>query len=453
MTRLLRFDVLTLSRDRLAMAAVGVLVLACLVAVLSGHAWSGQLAAYRQAAAVEAQEARSVDRAAWAEASDLPAEEAALLPTRLRTTIALATPLLPEFSVGRSALEPTSATARLSTRTDALFARYEVENAERLARGGLDLAFVAVVLAPLILIAMGHGVFVADREAGTAKLWLAQAGSPLALIATRSVSRLTLVAAPLILSMAVLLALQPFSVDRAAAAALWLAMALLGLLFWWAVILLVNSLAIQAETSALILLGLWAGFVFVVPALTTSVATLIDPAPSRFEVIAVARQAEVAANRSYEDDHPELSAATLVGRRDSVLKGVEVRRSVADATTPIIERQERSAAAQRRTSELFGFISPPALTAEALARVARTDVASYLDQRRAATAHLEPLSAALTAAVLMDGGVDARAFDCLPVFVAPSPLPFDAKPVVWLAFLTLILLGWAILRLRRIRPI
>lgn len=453
MTRLLHFDLVALLRDRLALAAVAVFVGACLVAVLSGHAWSSQLIAVEAAAAIEARTVRAENRAAWAAAADGPAEDAVLLPGRLRTTIALARPLLPDFSVGRSALEPTSATARMSTRSDALFARYQVENAERLARGTVDLSFVAVVLAPLILIALGYGVFAADREAGTARLWLAQAGTPIGLLAARSINRLALVAVPLVASGFLLLVLGTGGDERVAAVAAWLGLALLSLLFWWAVILLVNSWVARAETSALLLVGTWAGFTFVVPALSSAVATLTDPAPSRFEVIAVARQAEVGANRSYEDDHPELSNATLTGRRDGVRKSVEVRRSVDEATAPIVRRQQDSEAARRRTAELFALTSPPALTAEALAQIAHTDARFYSAQRSAAVDGLRPMSAALTRAGLVDRGVSAESFDRLPGFTPPAAPPLDPAPVAWLVLLTLALFAWAVLRLRAIRPL
>ncbi len=452
MIRLLRMDTVALVRDRLALAIVGVALLACAVAVIAGHGWAARLEADRDVAVREAAAARSEARQAWAEAPSTAPEAAVLLPSRLVTALHLAPPLLPDFSAGRSALEPSAANVRLSTRPDAMFSRYQVANAERLARGGLDLAFVAVVLAPLLLIGLGYGVFVADRETGTARLWLAQAGSPLALLAARSVTRLAAVFAPILLAALVLLALSPEPAMRAGAVALWLGVALLSLLFWWAVVLLVNAFPVAAETAALLLVGLWALLVFVLPVLSASAAALIDPPPSRFEQIAVARAAEVRAARDYDDDHPELSNATLEGRRAAVLKGVEVRRAVAAAVSPVAADFDARMAAQRRFSERLALLSPPTLMADALASIARTDARFYAAQRRAAAAHLAPVGAALADAALGRRPINATIFDQLPRFAPPAPPSLRLGPIGWVLALTLMLGGWALIRLRRARP-
>lgn len=449
--RLLRMDALRLRRDRLAIGVLLVGLLACLLAAVSGYGLSARLAADRAASVAEAEAARATARDAWAEAG--APEEAVLLPSRLATALHLAPPLLPDFSAGRSALEPTTASVRLSTRPDALFARYQLGNAEALARGRIDLAFVAVVLAPLLLIGLGYGVFAADRETGVARLWLAQAGSPLELLAARSVNRIALAFAPVLLAGIALWLVGPDPAARAGPVAAWLATALLGLLFWWAVVLLVNSFATAAETAALLLVGIWALLVFVAPVAASSTAALLNPPPSRFEQIAVARDAEVRANRDHEDDHPELSAATLEGRRASVRKGMEVRRAVATAVAPLARAQEERLAAQRLFSGRLGLLSPPAVTAEALAAVARTDAGSYAAQRRAAAAHLAPLSKALADAALGRRPVDAATFDALPRFAPPSASAARFGPAAWVLGVTLLLLFWAVARLRRVRPL
>lgn len=451
--RLLRMDALRLRRDRLAFGVLLVGLLAGLLAVVAGHGRASRLTADRAASVAEAAAAQAEARAAWAKAPTLPAAEAVLLPSRLVTALHLAPPLLPDFSAGRTALEPTATSVRLSTRPDATFVRYQVGNAEAMARGVVDLGFVAVVLAPLLLIGLGYGVFAADRETGVARLWLAQAGSPVRLLAARSVNRLGLAFAPVLLAGAILWAIGPDPAGRAGAVAGWLALALLGLLFWWAVVLLVNAFAAAAETAALILVGLWTLLVFVVPATATAAAALINPPPSRFEQIAAARAAEVRANRDYEDDHPELSAATLEGRRDAVVKGMEVRRAVAEAVAPLARAQEGQMAAQRRLSRGLELLSPPALIADALAGVARTDAAFYAEQRRAATAHLRPLSQALTAAALGRRPVDAATFDRLPRFAPTPESSLRLGPPAWVLGSTIALLFLSVVRLRHIRPL
>ncbi|QYF87377.1 ABC transporter permease subunit [Brevundimonas sp. PAMC22021] len=453
MRRLLQLDAVALSRDRIATAILVVGLLVCAFAALAGHGRLLGLASDRALGVEEAGVARLEARAAWAKAEAGPAAEAVLLPTRLVVPLHLARPVLPDFSAGRSRLEPTGANVRLTSRPDALFTRYQVGNAEAAFRGEIDLAFVATVLAPLLLIGLGYGVFTSDRESGLARLWLAQAGSPLGLLAIRSLNRLTIVFAPILFAAGVLWLAGPHMAERAMPVAVWLGIALLGLLFWWAVILLVNAFARAAETAALVLIGLWTVLVFVVPIASTAVADLLNPLPSRFEQIAAARSTEVRASREYDDDHPELSSATLQGRRATVIKGVEVRRAISDALAPAVARHEARASAQRRLLGWTQLLSPSAVSAEALSRVSRTDAGFYAEQRRAAGAHIEPLAAALADAALGRRPVAAATFDALPRFAPPPTPALSLFPVLWLALVTLILTLWAVSRLRRVSPL
>lgn len=451
MLRLMRLDALQLFRDRLAVLVLAIGSAACLLAVVAGHAWVGRLHADATAFAQSAEIERSLAHRQWAIARDMPAEEAVLLPTRVTMPVTLGMPILPDFTIGRSAVEPTAASVRLATRPDALFARYQVGNPERLSRGGFDLSFVALVLAPLLLIGLGYGVFVGDRDSGTARLWLAQAGSPVRLLLVRTLNRLALVAAPVTVAALTLLVVGPAAEGRLAAGALWLGVALLGLLFWWAVILLVNSLRITAETAALALVACWALLVFIVPVATASLATLLNPLPSRFEQITAARAAEVRASRDFDDDHPDLSSITLAGRRASVDKGIEVRGAVAAAVAPLRRDYDAGVDVQRNVGRTLAVLSPPTLTADALAAVAGTDAAAYVRQRKAAEAYLQPLGRALIGTARGERSVDAATFDALPRFVAPSPSRPGFGVAGLLLLITAALLILATARLRRVR--
>ncbi len=453
MIRLLHLDAVQLLRDLIARSVFGTGMVAALLAVISGNSWLTHLESQNDLSAQESAEALAAERVKWANVSTFEPAEAALLPTRLYMPIRLGEPTLPDFSNGRSQLEPVATTARLSTRPDAMFTRYQVENAERLARGGLDLAFVAVVLAPLLLIGIGYGLFVADREAGTARLWLSQAGSPLRLLTARSVNRLAIVFAPILIDGIALWLLGPDISGRAGPVMNWLMIALVGLMFWWAVILFVNSFTIASETAALTLAGLWTLLVFVLPVAIQAAATLINPPPSRFEQIAVARAAEVASNRSYEDDHPELSSDTLDERRASVEKGIEIRNAVAKAIAPLRRAHNQSMAEQRLFSQRLALLSPPVLTADALAEIARTDARFYERQREAAQAYLIPLGEAMAGTALGDRPVDGATFDALPRFQPPAAPSVRWMPIFWLMVLTGALGTWAIVRLRRAIPI
>jgi len=452
MLRLFRLDAAQLRRDRLAVTVLVVGSIACLLAAVVGHTWVTRQEA--KTILVEQAAASELDamREQWAAAAELNPAEAVLLPTRAAFSTPLRRPLLPDFTVGRSSFEPTAATVRLTSRPDSLFTRYQVENPERIARGGVDLSFVVVVLAPLLLIGLGYGVFASDRDSGAARLWLAQAGSPLRLLAVRSFNRLALVCVPIAAASLALLLFGPDISGRWAAGGLWLATAFVGLLFWWAVILLVNSLRITAETAALALVAVWATLVFVIPGAMTSAAAILNPPPSRMEQIATARAAEVRASREFDDDHPELSFATPEGRRAAVVKGIEVRRDIAAAVGPLAQAHEERIAAQQDFLRRASILSPPALIADALSGVAATDLEFYAAQRGAVVDYVGRLASALGDVALGERSVSAATFNALPKFSA-APLPQRRwAPLAVVGLVSLLVLGAAIIRLRRIQP-
>lgn len=451
MIKLLRLDALHLVRDRLAAGILAAGLLACLVAVVAGLAWQGRLQHERDALDARIESTRTSERERWADIRGKDPVDVVDVALRSRETVRLAPPLLADFTVGRSAVEPAATDLEIGSRASALFARYQVENPESLARGAFDLGFVALVVAPLLLIGLGYGVFVGDRESGAARLWLAQAGSPLKLIAARSVNRVGLVIGPILVAALVLWLTGP--AGRGGAILGWLGVAFLALCFWWAVTLLVNSLDIGAETSALALVGLWTVMVFVAPVAIGSVEALVNAPPSRFEGIAAARVAELASTQSYEDDHPELLFATLEGRRDWLRKGNAVRQSIARAVAPVEAETERQLAAQQRLGQRLALLSPTLLAADVQAGIARTDAGAYAAQRQAVKAHLAARNAVLTSAALGERPIDLATFAAIPGFEPPPPRRQPLFPVLWIAIVTAAIASVALVRLRRAKPL
>lgn len=323
---LLGIETRLLLRSRLALLVLALLIAVVALAVANGRALLAEQITARAAATAEIVEANAKLQEQLAKG--LPPEEAVLLPLRVRTPVIAPLPPLVDASAGRASFEPNSATAGLRARADTMFRRTSLENPERLARGQLDLGFVAVVIAPLMLIALGAGLFTADRDSGAARLVLAQAGSVGALLVARSLPRLALVALPILVGLLILLLTGPDIPGRAAAALFWALIAMLSLAAWWAAVLLVNSLRITAETAALGLVGLWALLTLVMPALIAANAQLIHPAPSRFAEIAAARSAEINASTAWETDHPDLASGEVASRRASVARGAGINARV-----------------------------------------------------------------------------------------------------------------------------
>jgi len=458
MRRLFYFDALQLWRDRLAAGVLLAGVLACAIAVVSGMAWQRHLAQEYVSLQEEARSEYAKQRVQWAKAPERSPLGQLFLPMLGRSTIALPLASLPDFTRGRSGMEPTGARVRLNVRPDNLFARYQLENPESLTRGSMDLGWVALVIAPLLLIGLGYGVFTNDRDSGTARLWLAQAGTPLKLLAVRSINRLALVVAPLLLAAGILWCSGP--PGRCADIGLWLATMMLALLVWWAVILLVNSFRIEAETAALLLVGLWTLQVFAAPTVIAAYTAWLHPLPSRFAATSAARSAELQATRQWEKEHPELSLqgadaafASYPSRRGWVFQYTEVRKQIAAALAPFERETQKQRAAQLRLGQWLALLSPSLMASNTLAEIAQTDFAAYSAQRQAAIAWLVARNTLLTDIIINDRPINAEQFDAIPRFdPAPLPAPSLSGPC-WLLLYAVALGAVALWRLRRVRPL
>jgi ABC-2 type transport system permease protein len=448
MIGLIALETRLLLRSRLALLVLGLLVAVLALAVSNGRALLADQMAARAAATAEIADASAKMRAQLAKG--VPPEEAVFLPLRVRTAVIAPLPPLADASAGRAPFEPSAATAGLRVRADTIFRRTSLENPERLARGQLDLGFVTVVIAPLLLIALGAGLFTADRDSGAARLVLAQAGSVGALLVARSVPRLALVALPILLALLLLLLAGPAIPGRAEAALQWALIALASLAAWWAAVLLVNSLKITAETAALALVALWALLTLVMPALIAANAQLIHPAPSRFAEIAAARQAEINASTNWETDHPDLASDEAAARRASVARSVGINARVEAAVTPVSARFAEALAAQQALASGLAFLSPPLIASDAMATASGTGLAAAQAYRAAAVRHLAAVKASLGAIIAGDGQLTAGRLATLPAFT-PPPSPAPPWPAIaWLLLLAALTVALAARNFARI---
>ncbi len=430
MTGLIALETRLLLRSRLALLVLALLVAVLALAVANGRALLAEQIAARSAAAAEIAEASNKLQEQLAKGA--PPEEAVFLPLRVRTAVIAQLPPLVDASAGRAPFEASTATGGLRARADTMFRRTSLENPERLARGQLDLGFVAVVIAPLMLIALGAGLFTADRDSGAARLVLAQAGGVGTLLLARSLPRLAVVTLPILLALLLLLLTGPDLPGRMQAALIWALIALASLAAWWAAVLLVNSLKITSETAALGLVALWALFTLVMPALIAANAQLVHPAPSRFAEIAAARSAEINASTTWETDHPDLASGEAEARRASVARMVGINARVEAAVTPVSARFAEALAAQQALASRLAFLSPPLIASDAMARASGTDLAASQAYRAAAASHLAEVKASLGAVIAGDGNLTTQRLAALPGFTPP---PASAPPWPALAWL------------------
>jgi ABC-2 type transport system permease protein len=446
MLGLMRIETRLLLRSRLALLVLGLLVALLALAVINGRALMAEQIASRASASAEIAEADAKLRVQLANA--LPMEEAVLLPMRVQNSVISPLPPLADASAGRASFEPNTATAGLRARADTMFRRTSLENPERLARGHLDLGFVATVLAPLMLIALGAGLFTVDRESGAARLVLAQAGSIGELLVARSLPRLALIALPILGTLALLVLTGPAVPGRSEAAFGWALIALASLAAWWGAVLFVNSFKITSETAALALVSLWTLLTLITPALISANAQLVHPAPSRFAEIAAARAAEINASTVWETDHPDMASNEVAERRASVARSAGINARIDAAVTPVSARFAAALAAQQALTSRLSFLSPPLIASDAMARVSGTDIVATQTFRTAAASHLISVKTSLGAIIENDGLLTSARLEALPTFVAPPVANLPWLPLVWLAALAAASLTMAALRYR-----
>lgn len=442
-----RIEARRLLRERLVVATMAILALVCSLAFASGRSvLTTQIDGRAALATDQIQERKGfVEQLQKAEAESVPT-----LPNGARFQAVAPTPALIDFSVGRAAFENYSTGVSLRVRQDGLFKRTQFDNAELLARGRLDLSIVVVVIAPLLLIALGYGLFASDRDSGVARLILAQAGTPTRLLLVRSVLRLALVSLPIVAAAGALLVLNPMADGRLYAAGVWLLVAGLGILTWWALILLVNSARLTSETSALLLVGIWGLLVFAVPAALAASADLAYPPPSRLELIATARATEVGASTDYENDHPGMSGEDAAAIQRSVLKSYRISRTVEGAVSPLIDAFERRQAQQAALVARLQYLSPPLVLSEALSRIAETDGARFLGFRQATRRYLADIKNSLGSLIERGQRMTLTDYEGLPTFSWRSASPRIGAALTYLILLTVGLLVAALVRYRRL---
>ena len=449
MLRLITLETRLLGRDIVAVVVLLAIVLCAGLAVANGRALLGAQQAGRAAAAAEA--TKSETRMAETFAKPVAPVDGIFLPFRISKAVTAELPPLIDATAGSAGYEPYATTANFRSRADSLFKRTQLGNPEMLARGSLDLGFVAIIVAPLLLIGLGHGVFVADRDSGTARLVLAQAGGPGRLLLARSLPRLALVAGPLLLALAWLMLTGPSVPGRAAAALSWSLVVLLYLALWWAIILLVNTFKVSAETAALALVSVWALVSLVLPALITALAQIAYPPPSRFEQIAAARASEIAATSAWDNDHKQPAKDDIAGAVADMRRSVAIGTIVKTAVSPINARFDGQLAGQQSVVSALSLLSPARVAADALADSAGTGSAAALDFRRSAAAYVDELKAPMERLANQGRALDAEAYATLPRYVPPPPRTAPLAALLYLLVATLVAAGITFRRFSRLR--
>lgn len=165
----------------------------------------------------------------------------------------------------------------------------ELNNPNNLLSGNIDFSFVLIYLFPLLIIAFSYNLVSEEKESGTWKIVATQSKNTflyiLKLFYIRILSLIVLLS--IVLFMAVLFLNIPFDQSLFA----FYSIAILYILFWFAVCFFIVSLQKHSNFNAVILLTIWLFFIIILPAIINTYIVNKYPIPEALELTVKQRNA------------------------------------------------------------------------------------------------------------------------------------------------------------------
>lgn len=255
--------------------------------------------------------------------------------------------------------------------------------------GSLTTALLYQAFVPLLLIALGHGVVLRERETGTLPSLLSQGLSASTLVLGKAMALLALVGVVWVPALLVVALTLVYGESLLAAAGLLLTYAAY-LVIWGGVVLLASVVCRGRSFALAVLLGVWLAWTLIVPRVGVAVTRARLPTHGRIEAN-LRMQADVqkagdghnATDPTFAKLRANLLAEYDVDRVEDL--PVNIRGVVAEAAeaslTDVLNRyaDERMAqeAAQARALAEFGWLSPTVAVAAASRALAGTDLVTH----------------------------------------------------------------------------
>jgi ABC-2 type transport system permease protein len=395
---MIRFEWIRAWRDQVLRVTLVLFALAAAYSTFTGARWAERQEVAVRLALAEADETMALRRAKYVEiiAKGEKPDFGLIYATALPFRAGLPTAPLALLSAGQAEGYPAAASISPFIDPYSIFDAHMsgLESPSVLAAGRFDLAFVVVVLLPLMLIAATYDFWSRDVENGSARFQLAQPVRPAQLILSRAAVR-----GGSVLLASTLIAATLLGVAGASAPAglgLFMLVMLAYGLFWIALTVLIN-LFVRASTAAALASGTaWLVIVILLPAGVAAAVDIAVPRPSALAHTNAVRAAGLevraanldAARAAAEQESDRAYPATLWHSRGEIQQR--------DA---LLERLHRAHAEQwhrhRSLAEQLRFLSPAVAAQDALDRVAGTHAAralSFQDQARGFAARVRRLA-------------------------------------------------------------
>ena len=245
------------------------------------------------------------------------------------------------------------------------------------------------LLLPLLLIVLGHAMFLRERESGTLAVLLAQGSSGTMLALGKATALLSVIAIfmiPLALTAAYSVALG----ESALAAALLVAGYFVYLCAWGAIVLAASILISQRSVSLGALVFVWLFAALIVPRFAINASSAAIDAPGKIEsdLVMLAEQRKLGDGHNAADPAFEQLQAQVLEQYgvDTVeelpinWRGVVATYSEAELTALLnrfAENRMAMEAGQSRLFDLFGILSPAIAVSSSSRTLAGTDLATH----------------------------------------------------------------------------
>ncbi len=329
---------------------------------------------------------------------------------------------LGDFAVGDADLQPASAEISPWRDLTSTFGRYQFDNPTTLSMGAFDVAFVIILLMPILMIAVSFDVLAKERSQGSLPVVLTSPISISSLVWTRLLYRNGLIWLMATGMMVFLAIVNDPGGDRFEKFGLWLGFSLVYAFFWLGLIAFCVARFRSAMGTLGAMLGCWLLLVVLIPATVTTAADALYPTPSRLALLSEIREMKGTANREVDEmtdgfllDHPDLSVGdeNLPSYfRAAFLSNVLIR----EATKPIVDEYDSARAGREQTIRWAQHLSPSIIARRALMITAGADLARQHRFQAQVRDSLADLADVVGPAVVSRNRITLTTFDQLKPF-------------------------------------
>lgn len=376
--RLAWLEFTLLQRDRAVRSAVAVLLLAGFVALAHGEAFIGrQKAALGNRDQLQAEEHARV-LAPLPASADAGEQLYYLFFHTVREPSAWA-----PFAIGQRDVQAYNLKVRLHALQGQLYDA-DLGNPLLSFLGHFDLAFVFVVLAPLLTIGITFNVFSGEEEGGTWPLLRSQHTAPWRILARRYGLRAAVIWCALMLLLGVATLRLGVALDRS-----WALVALGSLLYvlvWISAAIAVSALRRSSEFTVLALFVVWVVWTVLGPAVVNASASVRFQLPEALELTVLQRQGFHGAwdeplpdvMASFYERYPEWRGAPVPTGTYSNAWYYAMHQRGDDVARDAARRYRDGVLARERWIARASWLFPPAAFERLLTRVARTDLQAHI---------------------------------------------------------------------------